>query len=81
MLDGMEAPMQCPACTSEDQRVLDTTGASKMARLRCCNTCGYRWNTVELEAQHLARVESAVKAVRTFTTHSKEIADAEATHS
>ena len=55
-------------------------GASKGARLQCCNACGHRWNTVELEAQNLARMESAVKAVRTFTTLSKEIADAEAAH-
>lgn len=73
--------MRCPACTSEDQRVLSTRpGASKVARLRCCNARGHRRNTVELEAQNLARMESAVKAVRTFTTLSKELADAEAPH-
>lgn len=73
--------MRCPACNSEDQRVLSTRpGTSKVARLRCCNACGHRWNTVELEAQNLARMESAVKAVRTFNTLSKELADAEASH-
>lgn len=74
--------MKCPACTSEDQRVMSTKhGDAKITRLRVCNACGHRWNTVELGAQNLALMESAVQAVRTFNSLSREIEDAEATHS
>ncbi|RYF57203.1 MAG: hypothetical protein EOO27_16230 [Comamonadaceae bacterium] len=73
--------MICPACTSPDQRVMSTRHAPiKVTRLRCCAACGHRWNTVELDAQNLARMESAVQAVRTFTSLSREFDDAEATH-
>lgn len=73
--------MKCPACESTEGRVLSTrdTGA-KVARLRGCGACGHRWNTVELPAQNLARMESAVQAVRTFSSLSKELEDAEAAH-
>lgn len=74
--------MKCPACTSDDQRVMSTRdGIAKVTRLRCCNACGHRWNTVEIEAQNLTRMESAVKAVRAFTSFSKEIDDATPAHS
>lgn len=74
--------MKCPACTSAEQRVLSTrTADSRITRLRCCDACGHRWNTVEIGAQNLNRMESAVAAVRTFTSLSKELEDAEATHS
>lgn len=73
--------MKCPACESTDGRVMSTrdTGA-KVARLRCCGACGHRWPTVEMPAQNLARMESAVRAVRTFTSLSKELDDAETAH-
>lgn len=74
--------MKCPACTSTEQHVLSTrTGDSKITRLRCCDACGHRWNTVEIDAQNLNRMESAVAAVRTFTSLSKEFGDAAAAHS
>ena len=74
--------MKCPACTSTEQRVLSTrTGDSKITRLRCCDACRHRWNTVEIDAQNLNRMESAVAAVRTFTSLSKEFGDAAAAHS
>lgn len=74
--------MRCPACTSTEQRVLSTrSGDFKITRLRCCDACGHRWNTVEIDAQNLTRMESAVTAVRTFTSLSKELEDAAAAHS
>ncbi|MFM9926932.1 hypothetical protein VLK31_28375 [Variovorax sp. H27-G14] len=74
--------MKCPACTSTEQRVLSTRpGDARITRLRCCDACGHRWNTIELSAQNLTRMESAVAAVRTFTSLSKEFEDAAATHS
>lgn len=73
--------MKCPACTSTEQRVLSTrSGDSKITRLRNCDACAYRWNTVEIDAQNLNRMESAVAAVRTFTSLSKELDDAAAAH-
>ena len=73
--------MKCPACSSDDGRVMSTRpGTTKIARLRCCNACGHRWNTVEVAADNLARMESAVKAVRAFNSLTKEIEDAEAAH-
>lgn len=66
--------MKCPACTSDEQRVMSTRGGDqKIVRLRCCGACGHRWNTVELDAQSITRMESAVKAVRTFTNLSREL--------
>ncbi len=74
--------MRCPACTSTEQRVLSTrSGDLKITRLRCCDACGHRWNTVEIDAQNLTRMESAVTAVRTFTSLSKELENAAAAHS
>lgn len=68
--------MKCPACTSTDQRVLSTrTGDSKVTRLRCCDACGHRWNTVEIGAQDLQRSQSAVAAMRAFMSVCKEIED------
>lgn len=73
--------MKCPACTSPEQRVLSTRGGdARITRLRCCDACGHRWNTVEIEAQKLHRMESAVAAVRTFNSLSKEFEDAAATN-
>ncbi|CAN5713129.1 hypothetical protein BH10PSE18_BH10PSE18_07850 [soil metagenome] len=73
--------MKCPDCGSEDQRVMSTRpGATKVTRLRCCNACGRRWNTIEVDAQNLARMESAVSAVRAFTNLSKELEDAAPAH-
>lgn len=74
--------MKCPACTSTEQRVMSTrNGDLKISRLRCCDACGHRWTTVEIDAQNLTRMESAVAAVRTFTNLSKEFGDAAAAHS
>lgn len=73
--------MQCPACSSPEDRVMSTrVGANRVARLRCCNACGHRWNTVEVDAQDLARMESAVQAVRTFTSLSRELENAAPAH-
>ena len=73
--------MKCPACSSDEQRVMSTRhGATKVTRLRCCTACGHRWNTVEIEAQNLTRMESAVKAVQAFTSLSKELDDVSAAH-
>lgn len=73
--------MRCPACESTEGRVISTRDTGpKVARLRSCSACGHRWNTVELSAQNLARMESAVQAVRTFSTLSKELEDAETAH-
>lgn len=69
--------MKCPACTSTEQRVLSTrTGDSKITRLRCCDACGHRWNTVEIGAQDMQRSQSAVTAIRAFMSACKEIEDA-----
>jgi len=68
--------MKCPACTSGENRVMTSrSGSAKISRLRCCGACGHRWTTVELDASNLARMESAVDAVRAFATLSKEISD------
>ncbi|SEA49723.1 hypothetical protein [Variovorax sp. YR216] len=53
---------------------------SKVVRLRSCDACGHRWTTVELDAQNLTRMESAMTAIRSFARLSKEIDDAAATH-
>lgn len=73
--------MKCPACTSTEQRVMSTrSGESKITRLRCCEACGHRWNTVEIDAQNLNRMESAITALRTFNSISREIEDAAPAH-
>lgn len=73
--------MKCPACGSEEQRVLSTRhSAAKVVRLRCCDACGHRWNTAEIDVQNLSRMESAVQAVRSFASLSKELDDAAASH-
>lgn len=64
--------MQCPACSSPDDRVMSTRVGA--------NACGHRWNTVEVDAQNLARMESAVQAVRTFTSLSRELENAAPAH-
>lgn len=74
--------MNCPACTSPENRVMTTKpGEEKIGRLRCCSACGHRWTTVEMAQHSLQHMESAVKAVRAFHSLSKEFEDAEATHS
>ncbi|MNV50631.1 transcriptional regulator NrdR [compost metagenome] len=74
--------MKCPACTSTEQRVLSTRpGESKITRLRCCDACGHRWTTAEIDVKNLSRMESAMAAVRTFTSLSREIEDAAPAHS
>lgn len=73
--------MKCTACGSEEQRVMSTRmGETKVTRLRQCTACGHRWNTVELDAQNLSKMESAVKAFRTFSNLSKELEDAAPAH-
>lgn len=73
--------MKCPACTSNEQRVMTTrTHTSKVMRLRCCDACGHRWTTVELDAQNLSRMESAVKAMRSFASLSRELDDVATAH-
>lgn len=70
--------MKCPACTSTEQRVLSTrTGDSKITRLRCCDACGHRWNTVEVSTQNYRRLEAAAVAMRAFIGACKEIDDTE----
>lgn len=70
--------MKCPVCTSTEQRVLSTrTSDSKVSRLRCCDVCGHRWNTAEIGAQDLQRLQTAFAAMRTFLNACKEIEDAE----
>ena len=77
----VETPLKCPACTSTEQRVLNTRNESaKVTRLRCCGACGHRWTTVELDAQNLSRMESAIQAMRSFATLSKELDDGSAAH-
>lgn len=73
--------MKCSACGSEEQRVLATRpGETKVTRLRCCAACGHRWSTIEIDAQNLSRMESAVRAFRTFSTLTKELDDAAPAH-
>jgi uncharacterized Zn finger protein len=73
--------MKCPACTSDEQRVLTTrTEDAKIKRLRCCGACGHRWTTVEIDAQNLSRMESAVQAIRSLGNLSKELEDAAPAH-
>ncbi len=73
--------MKCPDCNSDDGRVMSTRqGPIKVTRLRCCNACGRRWNTIEVDAQNLARMESAVEAVRTFTNLSRELENVASAH-
>lgn len=72
--------MKCPACTSEDQRVMSTRqGPDKIVGLRCCDACGHRWPTMELSTASISKMEQAVQVVRSFSTLSKQL-DAEAAH-
>lgn len=69
--------MKCPACSSVEQKVMSTrAGTSRTGRLRRCNACGHRWNTIELTVQELQRLEVAVAAMRTFMDACKEIGNA-----
>ncbi|MES2187985.1 MAG: hypothetical protein V4505_25765 [Pseudomonadota bacterium] len=73
--------MKCPACCSDESKVATTKhGPARVSRLRDCIACGHRWHTVEVDAQNLARMESAAAAVRTFASISKELDDAAAAH-
>ena len=71
--------MKCPACSSEEQRVMTTrTGPSKIVRLRACDACGHRWNTVEIDSASLSQMETAANTVRSLFTLSKELHDGQA---
>lgn len=73
--------MKCPACTSDEQKVMSTRmGADKIIRLRSCAACGHRWPTMEISSAAVSRMEQAIQVVRSFTVLSKEL-DAEASHS
>lgn len=73
--------MNCPACTSEEQRVMSTkTGPYKIMRLRECMACGHRWSTVEISSADAALMEQAIQVVRSFASLSREL-DAKAAHS
>lgn len=66
--------MKCPACTSEEQRVMSTkVGPEKITRLRSCCACSHRWQTVELSTTNVSRMEQAVQVLRSFGTLSKEL--------
>ena len=71
--------MKCPACNSEEQRVMTTRHASnKIVRLRACNACDHRWTTAEIETTTLTQMESAANTVRSLFTLSKELHDGQA---
>lgn len=73
--------MRCPACTSDELRVMSTkAGPNKIIRLRSCAACGHRWPTMEISTAEISRMEQAVQVVRSFSTLSREL-DAEASHS
>ncbi|WP_432731474.1 hypothetical protein [Variovorax sp. W6] len=68
--------MQCPACSSAEQRVLHTrTSDSKITRLRNCDACAYRWTTVEIDAQKLSSLEKAAAALRAFAAACRDFDD------
>lgn len=66
--------MKCSACESAKNRVL-TTGQSKgqVLRRRECIACHHRWTTAEVNVDKLARMESAVKAIRAFASVNQEL--------
>lgn len=71
--------MKCPACNSEEQRVMTTRpGPTKITRLRACNACGHRWTTAEIDTQSLSRMETAANTVRSLFSLSKELTDGQA---
>ena len=73
--------MKCPACTSEEQRVMTTRpGPNKIVRVRCCDACGHRWNTTEIDTTRLTKMEVAANAVRSLFSLSKELDDAQTAH-
>ena len=71
--------MKCPACSSEEQRVMTTRpGSTKIVRLRACLACGHRWTTAEIETASLNQLETAANTVRSLFTLSKELHDGQA---
>ena len=71
--------MKCPACSSEEQRVMTTRpGSTKIVRLRACLACGHRWTTAEIETTSLNQMETAANTVRSLFTLSKELHDGQA---
>ena len=71
--------MKCPACSSEEQRVMTThPGPQKIIRLRACEACGHRWNTAEIDTTSLNQMEIAANTVRSLFTLSKELHDGQA---
>ncbi len=66
--------MHCPACTSDENRVLSTRSQpDKVHRLRCCDACGHRFNTTELPSQSLVTMNQAVEAVRSLSAISSQL--------
>lgn len=74
--------MKCPACTSDENKVITTKASPlRVARLRCCCACKHRWQTVELESTALTHMEAAADTIRSFTALSQQLhRDAQATH-
>ena len=73
--------MKCPACTSEEPRVMTTRpGPKKIVRLRACVACGHRWTTAEIDSTSLNQMEIAANTVRSLFTLSKELGDATSAH-
>lgn len=48
--------MTCPKCKSDDLVVRNprhTIDGKEIVRRRCCQACGHRWNTREIDAARL----------------------------
>lgn len=58
--------MNCPLCQHERSRVIRTTYGADIRRVRCCDGCGHRWVTVEVEEATVRRareIQAQVKAI------------------
>lgn len=66
--------MHCPACTSDENRVLSTRSMpDKVVRLRCCEACRHRFHTTELTSDTLTTMNQAVAAVRSLSAISSQL--------
>lgn len=57
--------MNCPECGSSQQRVIDSRSAGNaVRRRRVCDSCGYRWRTMEFSVGTQTRAVGEADALR-----------------
>lgn len=48
--------MDCPDCGQSFSTVIDPVSHGKrVKRQRCCSTCSYKWDTIEIDADEFTR--------------------------